>query len=151
MASLGERLKELRTGRHLTQQQLADKIGVAKNTVSVYENGIRRPSYEVLEAISDYFNVDVSYILGIEDVSERLLTADELCVIDRMKQDEVFRMRVIAGIEQDGVDLDRLLSPDEQEVLFAYRESIPAIKNAIRGALGLEKEESSLRGSSEAG
>lgn len=85
MATLGERLKELRIAKHLTQQQLADKIGVAKNTISVYESGTRKPSYEVLEALSDYFNVDVGYLLGKEDVSTRYLTSDEMRVIDNMR------------------------------------------------------------------
>ena len=82
MTNLSDRLKQLRIGRHLTQQQLADNLGVAKSTISLYESGQRRPSYEQLEAIGDYFNVDTNYLLGKENVSMRLLTAEELDLID---------------------------------------------------------------------
>ena len=85
MATLGERIRSLRISKHLTQQQLADKIGVAKNTISVYENGSRKPSYDVLEALSDFFNVDVDYLLGKEDVSARFLTAEEMSMIDEYR------------------------------------------------------------------
>lgn len=82
MTNLSDRLKQLRICRHLTQQQLADNLGVAKSTISLYESGQRRPSYEQLEAIGDYFNVDTNYLLGKENVSMRLLTAEELDLID---------------------------------------------------------------------
>ena len=55
-----ERLKELRISKNMTQSQLADLLGVAKSTVSMYENGRREPDLETLEAIADIFNVDLN-------------------------------------------------------------------------------------------
>lgn len=46
--NFGEKLKQLRNGQKLTQQQLAERIGVAKSVVSYYESGDRYPSYDVL-------------------------------------------------------------------------------------------------------
>ena len=60
MTYLGSRLKYLRKLENITQQQLATALGIAKSTVSMYENGQREPDFETLEAISDYFNVDMS-------------------------------------------------------------------------------------------
>ena len=59
MTYLGTRLKYLRKVENVTQQQLAVALGIAKSTVSMYENGQREPDFETLEAISDYFNVDI--------------------------------------------------------------------------------------------
>lgn len=59
MTYLGTRLKYLRKLDNVTQQQLATALGIAKSTVSMYENGQREPDFETLEAISDYFNVDI--------------------------------------------------------------------------------------------
>lgn len=58
------RLSELRKQRGLTQEQLADKLGISSSTVSSYERGIREPNLEMIGAIADYFNVDQGYLLG---------------------------------------------------------------------------------------
>lgn len=57
-------LKELRTSHGMTQSQLAELLGVAKSTVSMYENGRREPSFETAEAIADIFNIDLNVLVG---------------------------------------------------------------------------------------
>lgn len=64
--NFGERLRELRKGKSLTQQQLADRLNVAKSIVSYYESGDRFPSYDVLIRIAGLFHVTTDYLLGIE-------------------------------------------------------------------------------------
>ena len=59
MTYLGSRLKYLRKSENITQQDLASSLGIAKSTISMYENGQREPDFETLEAIADYFNVDM--------------------------------------------------------------------------------------------
>ena len=54
-----KRLKELRASRGLTQDDLARELNLAKSSINMYENGNRKPSFEVLEAIADYFNVNM--------------------------------------------------------------------------------------------
>lgn len=71
----GSRLKDLRKQSGLTQQQLAERIGVTKSVVSFYELRERSPSPEVLIKLSYIFHVSTDYLLGIErnktiDVSE---------------------------------------------------------------------------------
>lgn len=61
-----ERLRLLRKQRNLSQQQLADKLGISNSTISMYERGEREPDFEMLELIGDYFNVDTNYLLGKE-------------------------------------------------------------------------------------
>ncbi len=62
----GERLKALRTERKMTQQQLANQIGVSKSVVSFYENRERTPSPDVLVKLVAVFHVSADYLLGIE-------------------------------------------------------------------------------------
>lgn len=64
MASFKEMLKYLRVRDNLSQAELADKLGVAKSTISMYEVGKREPDFETLEAIADFFNVDMNFLLG---------------------------------------------------------------------------------------
>lgn len=60
----GDILKELRLGKNLTQQQLADSIGLSKSAISMYENGKRVPELEILELFADFFNVDMNRLTG---------------------------------------------------------------------------------------
>lgn len=64
--NFGERLKMLRKGQKLTQQELATRLGVAKSVVSYYESGDRFPSYDVLIKIARTFHVTTDYLLDIE-------------------------------------------------------------------------------------
>lgn len=66
MASFKEMLKYLRNRDNLSQSELAEKLGVAKSTISMYEVGKREPDFETLEAIADLFNVDMNFLLGKE-------------------------------------------------------------------------------------
>ena len=64
MPSFNSILRELRTKAGLSQQQLADKIGISKSSINMYERGEREPGIETLEAFADFFNVDMNYLLG---------------------------------------------------------------------------------------
>lgn len=62
----GTKLKTLRVGMNLTQQQLATRLGVAKSVVSYYESGDRFPSYDVLIKIARTFHTTTDFLLGLE-------------------------------------------------------------------------------------
>lgn len=67
--NFAERLKELRNLKGMYQGEIAQILGVTRQAVSQYERGEREPSYEMLEKLADYFNVDMNYLLGREDRS----------------------------------------------------------------------------------
>ncbi len=64
MATFKDILKQLRLQHELTQGQLADRLQMATSSISMYEKGNRKPSFEVLEQFADFFNVDMDYLLG---------------------------------------------------------------------------------------
>lgn len=66
MVDFGETLKKLRLRENLTQQQLADRLGVTKSVVSYYELQERYPSPEVLVKLAATFHVSTDYLLGLE-------------------------------------------------------------------------------------
>lgn len=78
MATVGYRIRKLRTDQGFTMQELADKCGVSRATVSMWESGRRTPDRDSIEALLDIFNVQYDYLMGKEDVTERYLTEDEL-------------------------------------------------------------------------
>ncbi len=76
MVDFSQRLKQLRKDKHLTQAQVAQRIGVTASMVSSYETDIRLPSYEVLVRIADVFGVTVDYLLCRQE--KRFLDISEL-------------------------------------------------------------------------
>lgn len=77
MREFGERLKKLRTNRHMTQEELGSIFNpsLSQSTVGTYENGKRQPTLENLVVISKYFNVTTDYLLGLTD--EIMTTKDD--------------------------------------------------------------------------
>lgn len=62
--------RKIRERSGLTQQQMADKLGVSRSAIGMYENGEREPNFETLELIADTFNVDMNYLLGKKPTTE---------------------------------------------------------------------------------
>lgn len=62
----GNRIKELRVASHLTQTQLANRLGVSKSTICYYENEDRYPSHDILVKIARLFHVTTDYLLGVD-------------------------------------------------------------------------------------
>lgn len=56
----GNKIRELRTGMNLTQQQLADKLNVSAKTVSHWETGYTLPDMEMMMKLSEVFNVSLN-------------------------------------------------------------------------------------------
>lgn len=67
MATFAVRLKELRKKNNLTQKELAEKIGVSMQSVSLWERGPRKPDFGTLDSIADFFHVRLNYLLGASD------------------------------------------------------------------------------------
>lgn len=67
MVDIGGRLKTLRLQKHLTQLQLAERLGITKSMVSAYETSSRYPSYEILIKLASLFGTTTDFLLGLED------------------------------------------------------------------------------------
>lgn len=78
MASFPAILKELRSENDITQAELAAILKTAKSTISMYEQGKREPSFETLEAIADYFNVDMDYLMGRSETPKAVKVVSSL-------------------------------------------------------------------------
>lgn len=61
------RLKEERENKRMTQQQLADLVGLSMITISRYETGTRQPKSGDLQKIADALGVTVAYLMGEDD------------------------------------------------------------------------------------
>jgi transcriptional regulator with XRE-family HTH domain len=114
-------IKKLRNECHLTQEELATKLGLTRSTIGMYETGKREPDFETLEKIADFFNVNMNYLLGKES-------------------NDVF-LRIKKAMQHKNMDIqtfcDKIYShPDqfynwENNVSDSYLQFLPRISEAL--------------------
>lgn len=64
MNKFPQRLKELRTAKNISQEELGKHLNLRDSTISQYESGKRTPDYSTLLKIADFFGVTTDYLLG---------------------------------------------------------------------------------------
>ncbi len=68
---IGENIKALRKARDITQEELAEMLGVSCQSVSRWESGICYPDMELLPTVAKIFSTSVDTLLGIDDITEK--------------------------------------------------------------------------------
>ena len=63
----GQRLREVRIKNHETQQDLAQYLDAAKNSISEIENGKRTTTAEKIALICEHYHISADYLLGLSD------------------------------------------------------------------------------------
>ena len=73
MLKMGAYLKKLRSEKDLTQEELAEKFGVTRRTVSRWETGYNLPDIDVLIEMSNFYNVELKDLLqgGINNMDNK--------------------------------------------------------------------------------
>ena len=103
-----DRLKELRKAKGLSQVALANRLGLSKSTIGMYETGDITPSLDALNMIADYFNVDMSYLLGEEEKSRFFLDYNLYNIVCELSTDTAL-LEVVEKASKDKAFRDRLL------------------------------------------
>lgn len=75
MKKINLRISELRHKKKITQQELADVVGVSFQTISKWENGSVMPDITYLPMLAEYFEVSVDQLIGIVPLSEETYSA----------------------------------------------------------------------------
>lgn len=85
---IGEKIRTLRLQHKLTQEQLADRLGVSYQSVSRWENGVTYPDVELLPAIARYFSVTTDYLLGQDEEKKRKQLRSQINSIAKMTEND---------------------------------------------------------------
>ena len=91
---IGSKLQTLRKGRKLSQQELADKMGVSRATISNYEVGRRAPHLSELKRFAEFYGVGLDYfgVTSTDEVFDLLSRAKavfESSSVSKEKKDEL--------------------------------------------------------------
>lgn len=100
---LNENIKRLRKSKGLSQEELAIKLNVVRQTVSKWENGLSVPDSNMLLSLADELNTSVSTLLG-ESVSES--TSDDLKIISeklevinlQLAKKSMIKVKIVRGV-----------------------------------------------------
>ena len=100
MNAIGDRIKEVRKIKGLTQQRFADELGLKRNTVGGYEIGTVTPSDRTIADISQKFDINESWLRTGEGEMMRPVSRDEeissfMGDVMRGESDD-FRRRLVA-------------------------------------------------------
>ena len=85
---IGEKIRTLRLQQKMTQEQLADRLGVSYQSVSRWENGITYPDIEFLPAIANYFSVSLDFLLGQDDAEKKRAIKKKINIIADMTDND---------------------------------------------------------------
>ena len=96
---LNENMKALRKTKGLTQDELAIRLNVVRQTVSKWEKGLSVPDAEMLQRIAEVFEVNVSQLLGapinqnenIDVIAEQLSRINEQLVVKNNRSRKIWK------------------------------------------------------------
>ncbi len=97
----GKRLREVRLARHVTQQKLADTVGIALRSYQCYEQGTREPPLDMLLKLADALDVSVDYLMGRSETP----TVAVACAIPAE-----FHGAVLKELEKIGISKEQIVT-----------------------------------------
>jgi len=103
---LGKRISDLRKEIKISQKELSSYLNISSSTIAMYELDKRQPSFEILERISEYFNVSTDYLLGKSEIknAERLLNykkSNDECIPESEEMELLENFRLLNKHEKN--------------------------------------------------
>lgn len=108
MREIGLKLKALRKAKMLSQQEVADKFGLSRTTISNYEIGRRKPTIYELQAFADFYGVELNHFGGTttkDELTELVARAKKVFAdneIPKDKKEAVYRELMRLYLELGG-------------------------------------------------
>lgn len=97
-------LKLLRQEYGISQQRLAEAIGVSQPSINKYENHNIEPEIEVLKRMADYFNTSIDFIVGHTDIRRRIEHTD-VFHLNQFETEVITRFRSLDEEEKKCIDM----------------------------------------------
>lgn len=122
--AFAQRLIELREDKNVTQQILADDLGITRQSLSLYEKADRAINIELLYKIAKYFNVSADYLLGSTDNKTTDTNLQAVCDYTGLSEKAV--KNLTATVE---LDPNEKLSKEKREMLLKILSNSFKIRN----------------------
>lgn len=123
MAKFGERLRFLRTSHDLSQMDLAKQLKISKSSINMYERCEREPNLVMLEAIADFFNVDLDYLLGKSDYPRKHIA--EISPTPTLTQPQYSDVNLLKIAGRDGTYFEKVLTDQQMAEIMKVISAMP--------------------------
>ena len=120
--TIGENIKKIRKQKGVTQEKLAENIGVTPQAISRWESGAGFPAIEYLPELASFFEISVDELLGVK-LSKREARREEIYGQIRLYEEEIGYPRGCS----EAVDTLRGMSaefPSDEKISFALAEAM---------------------------
>ena len=89
-SAIADKLKTLRKAKGMTQQDVADAIGISRGTIAGYEIGRRTPRFPDLQRLAELFGVGLDFfgVAATDDIFDVLTRAKDVFESDSVSQDD---------------------------------------------------------------
>ncbi len=114
MDNVSKRIVSLREEKGETQQELANAIGITRQSLSRYEIAARTVSVEVLGALAQHFNVSADYLLGLSDVKSTEQDMQTACEVTGLSEKAVLSLH--ENKEKNDMYNEMILSENFHEI-----------------------------------
>ncbi|EPY2286081.1 helix-turn-helix domain-containing protein [Clostridium sporogenes] len=133
---LGDKIKKLRKSKNITQEELGKNIGVTTSMVGMYETNARKPSYEVLIKIAEFFSVSTDFLLNTEEKLD--MTLDSVKKIHNMVKEATQKYGIEEVTEKQENKIKTLAAHFEGEEFTD--EDVEDIENFIKFIISKKKK-----------
>lgn len=116
--TIGERIKEQRENKGWSQKELAEKLGITQDSISLWEKNRRIPNTPYIIELCKVFNISTDYLLGYENDF---------------------------GIKNNQEPIQQIYSPDEKKLIETYRTLSAGKKKALFDMLDISTETQSKK------
>ena len=103
-----ENLKSLRRNKGISQQQLAEAVGVSQQSINKYENHDVEPDISTLIKMARYFNTSVDYLIGNTTV-DRIIEQCEEYYLNLQEKEHIISYRKLNEDQKSSIDNIMLL------------------------------------------
>ena len=131
---LGERVRELRRGRGLTLEELAERSGVSRAMISKVERGEKNPTLVVAAKLAEGLGVTLSQLAGMEERREVVVVPRERRMVMRDPQTGFERQLLSPSFGEKGVEFIRNVIPEG-----ATSGEFPPHRRGVEEYLAVEK------------
>ncbi|CEP90538.1 DNA-binding protein [[Clostridium] sordellii] len=120
--SFGQRLKDLRIEKNVTQQQVGDFLGVGRATIAGYETKDKHPDFDKLNLLAQFFNVTTDYLIGVPNSVKTLDDKDIIIATHRTDsyKNDLDTKEYFTTSDGQKVNLCEDLSTEAREQLESY-------------------------------
>jgi len=131
--AFSERLKEARINAGLTQEQLANELGMAKSTIAGYEKGNREPNMLTIKNLMEILNIDANFLWQDEmnDSLELIVSSYEWNIIKKYRELDFYGFRVVDSVLN--IEHDRCTRDQEEVYETVMKPSFQACLSAGTG------------------